>query len=182
MADFERFESLSPREAQALLAGFLETEARAVEQTLAEALRQGLGTDYSIGSLSPIMCWALDQITTVRMLPDPALPAWITQTESYRRGLFDFDEPSAFIVLRVAYYMGECFVRSFPGLSWSVGDAETAEKNMPVVSGFDHQMELAPMLIAENLFRRVRSGMAGKDAFDIAVQRWADLAVRKQLP
>ena len=69
--------------------------------------------------------------------------------------LFDFDDPSKIMVLRIAYYMGECFVRNFPDLVWAVGDAYTALKNIPVVSGFRGEQEMPPMLVAENLFARV---------------------------
>jgi hypothetical protein len=39
----------------------------------------------------------------------------------------DFDEPSKIVALRIAYYMGECFVRNFADLIWSVGKADTEE-------------------------------------------------------
>jgi len=76
------------------------------------------------------------------------------------------------MVLRIAYYMGECFVRNFPDLVWAVGDADTALKNIPVVSGFRGGQEMPPMLVAENLFARVLLDKAGENAFDVAVQTW----------
>jgi hypothetical protein len=85
------------------------------------------------------------------------------KTEDYLHGLHDFDDPSKIIVLRFAYHMGECFVRNFPDLAWSVGEADTALRNKPVVSGFRGGQEMPPMLVAENLFRRVLSGRAGEN-------------------
>jgi hypothetical protein len=118
------------------------------------------------------MRWALERLNVASMLPDASLPTWITATESYQRGLFEFDEPSQSIVLRVAYYMGECFVRNFSCLVWSVGDAGSALQNMPVVTGFDHRIEMAPVLIANNLFRRVLHGSGNEHTFNVAVDRW----------
>jgi len=143
-----------------LLEGFLETEARAIEKMLIDARRDGLETDFGVESLPPLKRWALRQLKTVPQLPDPSLPTWITKTEDYHRNLFDFDDPSKIVVLRFAYYMGECFVRNFADLLWSVGDVDTALKNIPVVSGFRGGLEMPPMLVAENLFRRMLKGDA----------------------
>src|SRR5262249_38478833 len=107
MVDLARFYSLDPNEARSLLEGFLETEARAIEQMRIEARRDGLESDFSVESLPPLMRWALRRLKTVPQLPDPSLPTWITKTEDYQCGLFDFDEPSKNVVLRIAYYMGE---------------------------------------------------------------------------
>ena len=103
MVDFSRFDSLDPNEARSLLEGFLETEARATERMLCEARRQGLETDFSLESLPPLMRWALKQLKMVPQLPDPSLPTWITETDDYHRNLFDFDDPSKIVVLRIAY-------------------------------------------------------------------------------
>ena len=174
MVDFRYFHSLTPAEARSLLEGFLDSEAGTVEQTLAKARREGLSTDYSIESLPALMRWALGQLKTVPMPEDPSVPIWIRETDVYKRGLYDFDEPSKSVVLRVTYYMGECFVRTFPDLTWSIGEAGTVQKHMPVVAGFAHGMELAPMLVTENLFRRVLEGNPGSDnAFENAVATWA---------
>jgi hypothetical protein len=173
---FAFYESLDASEARSLLEGFLETEARGAEQMLAQARREGLCADFGITSLSPLMRWALDQIKTVPKLADTSLPNWITATDSYKRGLFDFSEDSKPMGPRIAFYMGECFVRGFPALAWSIGDGETALKNMPVVSGFRGGQEMPPLLVVKNLFRRVLSKDAKDDTIDRAVQRWVALA------
>jgi hypothetical protein len=179
MVDFELFESLSASEARSFLEGFLERESAAVEETLAAARQQGLRTDYSLGSISPLMRWAISQLKTVPLPENPALSVWIRETESYKSSLLDFDNASKLIVLRLAYYLGESFVRAFPGFTWSVGSHETAEKNMPVVAGFSSGIELAPMLVAENVLLRVLSGHGTQEAFDVAVQTWTSFARRR---
>ena len=119
------------------------------------------------------------QLETVPLPEDPAVPIWIRETDSYKSNLLDFADASKPIVLRLAYYLGECFVRGFPGCTWTVGDRKTAEKNMPVVAGFGHRIELAPMLVAENSLLRVLSGNGTPDVLDIAVQTWtSDVAKR----
>ena len=45
-------------------------------------------------------------------------------------------------------------MRTYDTLAWDMGNPETAEANMPVVSGFRAGVELAPMMVAENIFRR----------------------------
>jgi hypothetical protein len=173
---FAFYESLDVSEARSLLRGFLETGANAAEQMLAQAKREGLCCDFGIASLSPLMRWALGQLKTVPKLADASLPSWMTATDSYQRGLFDFSEDSKAMILRVAYYVGECFVRNFPGLTWSIGNEETALQNMPVVSGFRGGLELPPLLVVENLFRRVLSKDAKDDTIDHAVQHWVALS------
>jgi hypothetical protein len=171
--DCELFGSLSVGEARSLLEGFLETESAAVEATLAEARQQGLRTDYSIESVAPLLRWAVGQVKTVPIPEDTSVPTWIRETESYKSSLVGFDNASKPIVLRLAYYLGECFVRGFAVLTWAVGGQETALKNMPVVSGFGNGIELAPMLVAENLLLRVLSGNGRTpDDFDVAVRTW----------
>jgi hypothetical protein len=128
IVDFDLFESLSPNEARSLLEGFLETESVAVEEMLAKARQQGLRTDYSLRSTAPLMRWAISQVKTTPLPENPELPIWIRETDSCKSSLLGFDQSSKAIVLRPAYYPGECLVRTFPGLTWAVASHETAEK------------------------------------------------------
>jgi hypothetical protein len=91
-----------------------------------------------------LMRWAVGQVKTVPLPEDPSVPIWIRETDSYKTNLLHFDDASKPIVLCLAYYLGECFVRGFSGLAWAVGSHETALTNMPVVSGFGNGIELAP--------------------------------------
>jgi hypothetical protein len=58
-----------------------------------------------------------------------------------------------------------------------VGDPETAQQNMPVITGFGNQLELSPILVTENLLRRALKG-AAPDAIERAVNRWVADATR----
>lgn len=170
--DFAFFDSLSAEEGADFLDAFLRAEGSAVEKMIESAQRGGVAADFSIETLPSVLEWALNQVKTSPKGVNETLPAWITATEDYRRGLFEFTEESKPLVLRGAYYFGECFVRAFDGLKWGVGDRDTAQRNMPVVTGFGNGIELAPILVTENLFRRILSGDAGADAIDRAVRKW----------
>jgi hypothetical protein len=169
---FTSFESLGKDEAAALLDDFLRTGMDRTENFASAARQQGIEANFDVNTLPAVMRWVLAQVRTVPTAADPTVPEWIAETDVYKRGLFKFGDESAPPVLQAAYYFGECFVRSFVGLGWSIGDIETAQQNMPVVAGFDHQMELAPILVTQNVFRRILAGEANETAIDRAVDRW----------
>jgi hypothetical protein len=164
--------ALAKSEAQGMLDNFLIIASRASEETLLEAKRAGLEISFATSTIAPLMEWALRELKTVPKAVDDAVPDWIAATDSYHRGLFDFDEPSHRVVLRLAFYVGECFVRNYHGLTWSTGNVETVIANMPVVSGFNHGIEMPPVLVITNLFHRILSGAAKSDCFEVAVQAW----------
>lgn len=83
--------------------------------------------------------------------------SWTHEIESYGPSLFDFDEPSKFIDLGMAYDLGEGVVRNVADLAWCAGAAGTALK-MHVATGFDQSMRRRPMLVAENLHPRMCAG------------------------
>jgi hypothetical protein len=168
--NFELFNSMTPEEARDHLQGFLATERVAMD-TLVRATKQaGVQMDYSIGSLSPVLKWILTGIQIIRV-PVPATePQWIR--DFHRGGLIAFPDESKYLILRAAYYLGECFVRANSALIWTVGDPEGAEKNMPVVAGFRSSMEMAPMMVCENLFGRVVGDGVPETHIDAMVKTW----------
>ena len=170
--DFEFFEKLSRNEANAFLRRFLQVESSEIKKTLKECADEGIITDYSIKSISPLMRWVLKRLITAPLEPDPAVEDWIRNTDSYAKSLFEFDAPSSVLVMQTAYYLGESYVRNHRSLRWSTGDRETAEGNLPVVTGFQHDLELAPVLIAENLLRRVIAEPKKVGDFEKAVAYW----------
>jgi hypothetical protein len=101
------------------------------------------------------------------------LPWWIKASPRYPEHLIDFDADSRILVVRAAYYLGAAFVNEHPGLSWATGRRDTAEQNMPVVTGFREQLELAPMLVAENLFLRMLGDKADPSIIDSAMEYWS---------
>lgn len=48
-----------------------------------------------------------------------------------------------------------------------------------MVSGFGSGIEMAPMLVAENLLLRMLSGNAMPDVFEVAVQTWIAYVARR---
>lgn len=170
--DFAFFESLTRDDAAIFLQNFLDVESSAAPVFLA-SLPTELGTQsYLIDSVAPVLRFLSKQLTTSRKDPDETLPSWITDSPSYARGLFEFDNTSKTLILRGAHYLGESFVRSRSQLTWKTGHPDTAEQNMPVVSGFQSSLEMAPMLIVDNLFRRMIADKAEPEIIDAAVGFW----------
>jgi len=170
--DFESFEKLSKAEANAILRRFLEVESVRINETVRQCAVDGIKMDYGIKSIAPFMQWVLSKLATVPKEPDPTVPEWLRNNEIYINNLFDFDGPSGVLVLRAGYYLGESFVRSHKSLHWSTGDIETMEANMPAVVGFQHQLEMAPVLVADNLLARIVSDPDKIGDIESAVESW----------
>lgn len=152
--DFQFFAHLSESDANAYLSNFVTVESRACLEMIDRASDEGKEFTFSMASLSAFMEWAYLQMRSVAKSADNSVPAWIRDTDTYQRGLFEFDEKSKIMILRCAYFWGACFINDHPRLSWGIGDRDTALQNMPVVLGFRGKLEMPPLLICENLFRR----------------------------
>lgn len=155
---FAFFESLTHQEAQTLLRRFCEVEREAImadpalfRQTASE------GQLFSLDRLPAIFARCAADLSLVSVPTPPDLPDWILSSLPHKDGFFEFAPSSAATVLRVAYYMGECFVQ-LPTLSWGIGKENTAIQNQPVVTGFENGLELSPLLVSENIFRRILDG------------------------
>jgi hypothetical protein len=176
--DFQFFESLSHAEAVVFLNNFLNTERKAVEEMIVGARSEGVHADFTVASVPPVLKWVVGKLTTVPLIPDETLPSSIRETDTYSSSLFDFDEPSRVVISRAAYYLGQSFINYSALLSWSVGDSrrigkpKTVHQNMPVVTGFTFDLELAPIWVVENLSRRIIRQAAGNEAIDRAVEYW----------
>jgi hypothetical protein len=172
--EFEFFEHLSKRDAKALLQRFIEVESSHFPEIVKQCAAQRIKLDFSIKSLEPFICWVLKKMTTVSKKPDPAVPEWIRNTESYTKNLFDFDEASGVLILRTAYYLGETFVRSYGGLQWGIG--RWSNTNRPVVRGFLKGMELPPILVTDTLLSAVIGSPSRKGEIKECLDCWKDLA------
>lgn len=172
--DFAFFEGLTRDEGREFLGAFLRAEGVAVRGMLSAAEAEaGIRGDFTVESISPVLRWAIQKIQTVPQAPDPSLPTWIREGDSYARGLLGLDEPSRILTLRCAFYLGESFVRTYADLEWGVGDPEIAERNQPVVTGFADGIEMSPMLVCQNLFLRVCVDRAPPEQVDRAVAFWS---------
>lgn len=170
------FEAMSNEEAQKYLDEFLVFGDSSGIGILEEKLHFTVDLDFAIDSL-PIMLKTL--IPTLRTIPkeaDPNVPEFIRKTEDYKKGLFDFDDTSKLVVLAAGYYLGETFVRSFPLLKWTTGNKEYLEGNMPVVAPFKNNIEMSPIMVIENLFAGVVSGIRQIASVDRAIVMWVNLA------
>jgi hypothetical protein len=170
--DFEYFDRLTEEEARLFLRKFLFEESRTIEYFIADAKNEGLICDYSFSSIPKCGEWAIDKVHTNPIEPDLNLPKWILESETYAKGLFELDENSKILVLRFAFYFGECFRRNYEGMEWSIGDINTAVKNMPVIIGFKKDIELSSILVVENLFNRILAGDGDTSGIKKAVETW----------
>lgn len=170
--NFAFFETLTSVEAQTFLENYLKVEEQAANELLITAKNEEICADFTIPSVPVVLKWLLEKINTIPQQANGTLPKWIRECDSYIRGLIDFDEPSKILVLRASYYLGESFARSTEALTWTTGDRETAEQNMPVVTGFRHGIEMAPMLVVENLFLRILGHGAPYEDIDRAIEAW----------
>lgn len=167
--DYEFFHSLSADESRAYLNGFLEVEQQAMECLRPAASENGCQMDYSLQSLPNFLKWIVKS-TRINHIPLPKdEPWWIRQ--AHPAGLAEFDDESKTLVLRSAYYLGECFAR-LPGLRWATGNIEYLYKNMPVIAGFQFDKEMPPLIVVENMFARI-VGKAGPLAkIDSTIEVW----------
>ena len=170
--NFAFFDSLSRSEAEDYLSRFLLEASEGLTETADAARSDGLMIDYSLGSLGTFAMWVLPRLQTTPRAPNLSLPDWIRQTKEYTDGLFDFTESSRILVLRTAFYFGETFVRTFPHLRWGTGDEDSALRHMPVIRNFNRSLELAPLLVVENLFTRVIAEPSQRHSFADAIQHW----------
>lgn len=97
------------------------------------------------------------------------VPRWIRQ--AHKAGITEFDDDSQALLLRAAYYLGECFAR-LPDLYWATGDPEYMEKHMPVVAGFRSDEELPPLVVVENLFARIVGDAHPSKEIDETIEVW----------
>jgi hypothetical protein len=179
--DFSFFESLSKQEAEDLFNNYLSVESTAIIEMIDTIEKDNIIADFSIQSIPYVLRWIFDKIETNPKQVDNTLPKWIRECDSYLDSLFDFAESSKILMLRASYYWGECFVRYSNTLFWAIGNTETAEQNMPVVAGFVHEIEMAPMLIVENLYLRIFADGAPYGDINRVIESWiADIPEGKQ--
>lgn len=174
--DYQRFRSLATVEAEQLLTTYLEIGQSNAEEMATFAGTGGVQADLSISSVPKVLRWLHSLLRTMEREADPHLPEWIRSSSTYREGLFDFDEPSKAMVLQASYYLGESFVRSFDRLRWAVGAKDFVQENMPVVAGFADGIEMPPLIIVNNLFRRTITDPSRASDFEAAVGFWRSKA------
>ena len=169
---FSYFEALDKRGAKEYFEHFLLEAKEGFLSIVPDLEFVGINVDYSIDSIVPVFIWVKSQMVTLSEKSDENLPKFITESEIYIKGLYSFDEMSKILILRVSYYFAECFARSYKQLSWSIGDKKTAVQNQPVITGFKFKMELAPLLVCENLISGLVEG-EGEERIKRTINAWS---------
>jgi hypothetical protein len=164
---FDLFENMSVDDASNVLDEFMN---RGPEILKSEQI------EYDAVSLSGLPEKLLEiglRLTTVPVAADPSIPEFIRNTDDYKEGLFEFTEDSKRLIIGAAYMLGNCFVREFTKLAWGTGNPEYATGRMPVITGFASGEELAPLLVANNLFRRLVKNQSLTKIFETCIERWS---------
>lgn len=169
--NFKFFGSLTNEEANKYLDDFLYFGSGRGIEILSQTTHFTVEIDFNVDSLSPIFRSLLTVLKTIPREPDLTIPEFIRNTESYKKNLFDFDEPSKTLLMSAAYYLGETFVGCYSQLSWGIGNAEYIQGNMPVVTGFKHN-EMPVILITENMFGGIISGMNDDSSIGSTINAW----------
>jgi hypothetical protein len=173
--DFEFFENLSTEGAEQYLQRFLEVERSGIEQTVRVVRSAGVDVDYSLESIAPFIVWTAESVRT-RDVPKPAdLPDWLA-TSTPAEDFVEVAEGSRPLVLRAAYYLGECLVRNRPNLRWGVGSADFAHQQQPSVLGFPGDQELPVLLVAENTVLNATQADDPRAAVERPINTWIDRA------
>jgi hypothetical protein len=171
--NFPLFDSMTPQNAQEHLNGFIDTESVAIAAMRGAAEQAGIVMDYSLDSLASVLKWIQGAVQIVRVPVPASEPEWIR--EYHKDGLIEFPDESKYLVLRGAYYLGECFIRANKKLHWAVGNPGNIEKNMPVVAGFRSGIAMAPMMVCENTFSAIVGSGEPPFIIDTMIQTWTDL-------
>jgi hypothetical protein len=163
--DWWFFAENTEAEAREFLARFLDDGAAGVETEREAARAGGVEPDYSLASIPEMLRWMAARVELVEA-PAPAdVPDWVQAVVAEHGGGFrDLAEASRSDVLRAAYYLGECFVTTYPVLRWEIGADDRPEVRQPVVTGFATGDDLPVLAVAE-------AALAGGEA-DGAVERW----------
>lgn len=156
--DYGFFKQLEREEAKELFNSYLMDERQNFHIFKDVFNKERILLDFTLESNIAVFLWMKSNVNIIRRNEDESLPLWLRETEIYKKGLFMFDETSNNALLHIAYYFGECFVRSYEKLSWGIGRPHTNEFNMPVVTGFDFKIQLAPIVVCNNILRGLISG------------------------
>jgi hypothetical protein len=140
---------------------------RFLEEGAAWAAGNGEQADFSLASVPEVLGALRGEVELVEAAPPADAPDWVRDVVAEHGGGFrDFAERSRSCVLRAAYYLGACFVTTYPVLRWELGGEERPEVRQPVVTGFAGGEDLAVLGTAEAL-------LAGGDVA-AAVARWRE--------
>ena len=165
---FDLFQTMSPKEAEELLADFL----RSGREMLRES-RIDLAT-IRLDELAKELAFLASQTQFIGKSPDHSLPRFLLDNPVYRDGLFEIAPESRRLVICAAFLMGEWLVLTYRALRWTTGDMSFATGAMPVVAGFQFKKEMPTLLIAENIFRKLKHQPLSSELFHKSLQRWVD--------
>jgi hypothetical protein len=146
--DKELYE-LTEGQARQLLNAFLATERNALGK---EAGTTETILDYSSNSVARFFHYVIDRLVHQRpQQRESEINIWSC---------------------RLAYYFGESLRRTSSHLSWTIGKADTAFENHPVIAGFHDGTEAPLITVAKNVVLSVIEDAGPLNRVDRAVNSW----------
>ena len=130
--------------------------------------------DYSIATLPTVLKWMLDQVRLYWVPIDESEPEWIRK--SHPHGVPQIDDNCKQFVLSAAFYLGESFAR-LPGHHWTTGNPKYMGSNMPVVTGFEGDNELPPLVVCENMLPGEPAEAVSEAGIKAIVDHWQSMSL-----
>ena len=176
--NFAFFTELTRDEAYSFLSRYRQEGERELARLAIELESRGGTVDYSTASIRDAFGSVAGQLSTIPTPPDPSLPSWILESETYQVSRYRFAESSYDSVVALSIYFAEVLLREAQGrLHWEIGSPEVAVQNQPCLGGFRNGVQMAPLLVTENLLRRIVETPDPAVLEDVtrAVATWQDL-------
>ena len=170
--DSDFFKKLKAKEARLFLTNYLKEANKGLDSLYLELKKDNINLDYSLDSLPEVVDWFSKKMIKVEQKTDRSLPKWIIDSDSYKTNLFDFDDTSYVLIMRLSYYWGECFVRN-TSLKWDFGKY-ASYKNQPILGKFIRNMEMSPFQICTTLMRSLITGES-KDRTKTCIDSWLSM-------
>lgn len=133
--------------------------------------------DFTPESLVPLWRWAMGQFgkrehTAEELEHIMSLPDWFRQEQMARKRL---SEGSLVLIIDIAYYFAEVFIRNHPGVHWIINRTKVKRLyggNQPVLAGFTPPMD--PRNLVKVAALKTLDGRAGEEELFVIHNIWTE--------
>lgn len=177
---FEYFLGMTNQEAQAFFEQYLklrEERLNVLRQRFDETQSGGeIELDFTPESLVPLWRWAsshftLREHTAEELKHIMQLPEWFRE---YQLTTKDLSPESKQLLIDIAYYFAEVFVRNHAGIQWEICKPRVkrdGDGNQPVLTGF--KVAMNPRRLVDVAARKTLSRRAGEDELLRLYYNWS---------
>lgn len=170
LRDGRPMHTLTQKEASLVLEEFLRLGREAQDTFLAAPL--GNAPTFTLESIRPVFEFVGGRVTFQYRPFSSEVPGWVKDTPAHAKGEIVFDADSDVWIMRLSFYLGECFVRRCADLHWASGNRKSAAANMPVVTGFLSAQEMPVVMVTRNLFIRILGHQEPWSIVSTMVEQW----------